>query len=576
MDFDFISKMKVEDLKSYLRARGLKISGRKAELVARVFAAKENNVRPIKTAQETELEIKQEYKDKLVVNGYNIPDPFCLTGWLSEEDGISFWPSVLYPDIFNYLAFNPAELGSNDLSDYKNSKAYSYFINGWLALIFYHGINESSPYCFLKADCQPSERLHDPPHKLWICLEKRDTKVQCAHCSCMAGMSQTSNHIAAALFRVEAAIRAGLNNPACTAKACEWLPNRTKVQPMKMRDINFKRDDFGTHGKRKRALVSSPKKHYNPLVDCNIKPLSLHDVAEAVESIETDMILHSAVPKPKVSYLQDMIVESAQKPDDVLSIDDIFLMSSNAQTFLNSLQQQMTQENIMKIEQLTIGQNENENWHLHRKYVITASKSHDVLTKMRKVKGGAASLSMWSLFQKISGLVHVNPNIAALKYGRTMEMHAVNKFEEVFTKQHKDLKLIECGLFLQKAFPFIGGSPDRIVSCSCCERSCLEVKCPISINYTTPQDPNIKLSYLVKDKNNKVSLNRKHKYYTQCQVQMGATGLKKCFFFVWTSHGYFVEEIKFDVHLWEEIIQLLPEFYMNYYLNSFFDKLALS
>ena len=29
---------------------------------------------------------------------------------------------------------------------------------------------------------------------------------------------------------------------------------------------------------------------------------------------------------------------------------------------------------------------------------------------------------------------------------------------------------------------------------------------------------------------------------------MGVTGLKKCFFFVWTFHGFFVEEIKFDVH----------------------------
>ena len=523
MDFDNISKMKVEELKSYLRARGLKISGRKQELVARVFAAKENNVRPIKTAQEIEMEIMQEYKDKLVVNDYIIPDPFCLKGWLSEEDGISFWPSILYPDIFNYLAFNPAELASEDLSDYKNSKAYSYFINGWLGLIFYHNINDSSPYCLLKTNCRPSERLQYPPHKLWICLKKSDAKIQCAHCSCIAGMSQTCNHIAAALFRVEAAIRAGLNNPACTAKACEWLPNRSKVHPMKMRDIDFKREDFGTHGKRKRALVSSPKKRYDPLVDCNIKLLSLHDVAEAVESIETDMILHSAVPKPKVSYLQEMIIQSAQKPDDVPSIDEMFLISSNVLSFFHNLQQQMTPENIMKIEHLTIGQNESENWHLYRKYVITASKSHDVLTKMRKVKGGVASLNMWSVFQKISGLAQVNPNIAALKYGR-----AINKFEEVFTKQHTGLELIECGLFLHKAVPFIGGSPDRIVSCSCCGRSCLEVKCPISINYTTPQDPNIKLAYLVKDEKDKVSLNRRHKYCIQCQVQMGATGLKRC------------------------------------------------
>ena len=574
MNFEIISKMKVEELKNFLRMRGLKVSGRKEELVARVFAAKENNVRPIKTAQEVEMEIQQEYSDKLVVNDFIIPDPFCLEGWLSEEDGIRFWPSILYPDIFNYLTFNPAELASKDLSDYKNSKAYSYFINGWLGLISYNNINESSPYCLLKTDCQPSERLNDPPHKLWICIQKKGAKIQCAHCSCMAGMSQTCNHVAAALFRVEAAIRAGLNNLSCTAKSCEWLPNRKKVQPMKMKDINFKREDFGTRGKRKRALVLSPKKRYDPLVDCNIKLLNLNDVAAAVENIKTDMILHSAVPKLKVDYLEEMIMNSDEKPDDVPSIDDIFLISSNIQTFFDNLQMLMTPDNIMKIEQLTIGQSENLKWHLYRKYVITASKSHDVLTKMRKVQGVVDHVNMWSLFQKISGFIHVNPNIEALKYGRSMEVHAVNNFEEVFTNQHKDLKLKECGLFLHKDFPFIGGSPDRLVSCSCCERSCLEVKCPISINYTTPQDPNIKLPYLVKDDNNKLSLNRRHKYYTQCQVQMGVTGLKKCFFFVWTSHGFFVEEIKFDVQIWEEISQLFSVFYKEHYLKSFFDKLG--
>ena len=37
----------------------------------------------------------------------------------------------------------------------------------------------------------------------------------------MAGMSETCNHVAALLFRVEAAVRLGLSNPACTAKPCE-------------------------------------------------------------------------------------------------------------------------------------------------------------------------------------------------------------------------------------------------------------------------------------------------------------------------------------------------------------------
>ena len=56
MDFDMVNGMKVEELKDFLRLPGLKINGKKAELVARVFAASENNVQPIKSAAEVQVQ----------------------------------------------------------------------------------------------------------------------------------------------------------------------------------------------------------------------------------------------------------------------------------------------------------------------------------------------------------------------------------------------------------------------------------------------------------------------------------------------------------------------------------------
>ena len=64
---------------------------------------------------------------------------------------------------------------------------------------------------------------------------------------------------------------------------------------------------------------------------------------------------------------------------------------------------------------------------------------------------------------------------------------------------------------------------------------------------------------------------RNHKYFTQCQMQLGVTGvtgLKKCYFMVWTCHGFIVDEICFDSTLWEYLKQLYHEFY-NHYLLSF-------
>ena len=64
MEYNMVCSMKVEELKSYLRLRGLRISGRKEILVARVYSAMENNVMPTKTAEEVEHEILSEYKKK--------------------------------------------------------------------------------------------------------------------------------------------------------------------------------------------------------------------------------------------------------------------------------------------------------------------------------------------------------------------------------------------------------------------------------------------------------------------------------------------------------------------------------
>ena len=98
---------------------------------------------------------------------------------------------------------------------------------------------------------------------------------------------------------------------------------------------------------------------------------------------------------------------------------------------------------------------------------------------------------MWSLNQKISGVTFVKPNIPALKYGRDMEREVANTFIELIKGKHKDIKLSEWGLFADDTLRYVAASPDRILLCSCCEKTCGEIKCPYSINYTKPRFSNL-------------------------------------------------------------------------------------
>ena len=561
MDLDMISAMKVEELKNFLRLRGLKLSGRKQELPARVFVAIENNVPIVKTAEEIESEIANDYKAKLIIGDDQLPDPFQLEdGWISEEDGVKLWPTTLYPDIFHFLAFYPSELKSKDLGDYKMTKAYSYYADGWLKPLDYHPVSEESKYCFLKTTCRPSQKISDVPNKLWVCLPKQDGKVLAGHCSCMADVSQTCNHVAATLFRIEAAVRMGLTSPSCTSTACGWLPNNKSVEPTKIKDLKLSRGTFGRRGSKQKELNSSPKKHYNPAKHAESK-LTLDEVIAALSMVcnESDSMIFAAVPK---NQTRENVVEEGSQ--GISTLEYFFKTSEKPEEFL--LHMEYFPRNISLVEERTRGQSENPLWLTIRKQVITASKAHAIKTRMETYKRkGGIGVDMTSVFLKVSGKASVEPELPALKYSRAMEKEAVKSFKQHFEGSHQNVQLQECGIFLCKDMPFLGGSPDMIISCDCCGKSCLEVKCPFSIRHLSPMDSEAKLPY-IRRINDVVSMNYNHKYYTQCQVPMAATNIKQSYFFVWTAHGYFFEKINFDEELWIELKKLFTDFYLNHFV----------
>jgi len=120
-------------------------------------------------------------------------------------------------------------------------------------------------------------------------------------------------------------------------------------------------------------------------------------------------------------------------------------------------------------------------------------------------------------------------------------------------------------------FPFIGASPDRIFSCDCCEPACVEIKCPYSINHTTPYDNDIKLPYLIK-KGDDMTLNENHGYYTQVLMQLGVTRMTHGYFMVWTAHGHFVQHIHKNVSRWNELKLEIKDYYDRLYLSTIFSN----
>ena len=115
-------------------------------------------------------------------------------------------------------------------------------------------------------------------------------------------------------------------------------------------------------------------------------------------------------------------------------------------------------------------------------------------------------------------MTFANPKIPALKHGRDRDIKAVNTFAEYIRNYHQDCIISECGLVLDETMPYIGASPDQLMSCSCCGKACIEIKCPYSISYTEPNEQNLDHLYKGWDT---LKLKQNNKYFRQCLMQMG-------------------------------------------------------
>ena len=183
---------KVDSLKSYLRKRDLKVEGRKAALVARCFAAYEQNVPETITAKQRLNQLSKEYQDLLVdEDGSKLPDPFSALldkEWIGENEGMKLWPPTMYFDICDWmLKHGCIKSNKSLLSDYKEGKGYSYVASEWLKEVKYHEISKQHPLCYLKADCTPSLGVSDVPQTAWVCIRKNDGTIRAAYRTCYAG-----------------------------------------------------------------------------------------------------------------------------------------------------------------------------------------------------------------------------------------------------------------------------------------------------------------------------------------------------------------------------------------------------
>jgi len=370
----------------------------------------------------------------------------------------------------------------------------------------------------------------------------------------MAGLGEVCTHVAALLFYLEALHRME-EVQTCTQQQCGWImpSGSTAAQYLEVKDIDFtsargkkrKLDEMIVDGEdNSNAPVSKGGKlptdtemeqFFNNLSLCGTKPAVLSLVSP-----------HSDVYVPKISLPTfPQPLTSLRNPDHCkLSYPDLLETCENVSI-------EVTDDMAQAVEKETRKQSKTALWFKYRAGRVTASRMKAVCHT--DITNPAQSLVKGICYPEAFNFTSKQTN-----WGCKHEKQARDRYEKVVKSNHTNLHVKECGLFINPKWPFVGASPDGIITCDCCPKGVLEIKCPFchrdeSIAAAITSDKNFCLTEV----DGKISLDHYHAYYYQVQTQMFICDVEYCDFCVCTFSGdeestIHIERIYKNNRFWED------------------------
>lgn len=212
----------------------------------------------------------------------------------------------------------------------------------------------------------------------------------------------------------------------------------------------------------------------------------------------------------------------------------------------------ITKEEADYLIQCTRLQSQSQTWFEHRKGRLTASRFRAIC---HTSIGRPSESLIKQILQQGSP-----PKAAALRWGLENESKAKQQYIVKMRATHSSFEVKDTGLHIKTMYPYLGASPDGLITCNCCRDGVLEIKCPYSVRHLSPTSA----PYLCSTStNSECRLSRTHDYYYQIQGQMGITDRSYCDFVCWTPQDIFIERIKFDHQFFEEMEAKLQRFFVS-------------
>ena len=558
-----LQSWRIGDLRKYLSDRGVPVntrSNRKEQLIEKIILAQKLELPTLPSQADRISEIDANRKKILFVDGVQLPFPETICShWL---EGSGYFPDLTIDLIQRYAEATKSLKASKEGQNLQTS--------GHVQSVFFNRISDAIKCCFIKALVVPQTRISEAPYSVWVCLRTDSSCIVTGECECVAGFSNTCKHVFSLLYYIQEEVRLG-RNKSCTGKKQQWSVRKRRRGDKIHEPCQMSAVDIGYHHPENEDCIATPSRS-------EYEPRSRHDLNVTFSQADWEAVAEATDGKASVLQFFTTALRSSSTscPHALISPPTLpeIVSKCHVEIFHAFLKQNRSAADLESINKITADQVSSDKWFQYRHGVITASFAHDVLLKVDDNLQISNISSSQNLCAK---LCMYNPPIhsAALNWGITNEKFAFKRYIRKNRTKHKNFSCKTTGLFITEHYPFLGASPDGVLSCKCCGFGVLEIKCPWKSRDITIAEYIIQPESCLSKNCEEVFLKPKHRYYAQVQHQMFVTGAMYCDFEVFLPKESITIRISKDPNYEINQVPKLIKFFNSIVLpESFSGKIA--
>ncbi|KAG1925574.1 hypothetical protein F2P79_025443 [Pimephales promelas] len=353
-------------------------------------------------------------------------------------------------------------------------------------------------------------------------------------CTCKAGLGEVCSHVTALLYAIDSAVK-HLGDKSCTDGPRQWgLP------PLKAGKALYEEGsgiDFSNPAK-KRCGVNN-QSHSGCPSGKSVSAAAIEQFYKALDNATPNPSEKSGIlrilphyckqfqPKVVSLGLPHPLTELYSAQNRKLSASDL---EKKCDAVFNDME--VTPEQAVRVEEETRQQGKSRLWFDMRAGRVTASR-------FKSAARTDPTNPSKSLIRQICYPDLCRFSTVATRWGCEHEQKARETYEAYAAQHHQDLSVRDAGLHIDTSRPYLGASPDALVSCSCCGDGILEIKCPHCAKDTGVLSATEKKHFCIENTDGTHALNRDHQYHYQVQAQFFVTRWKFCDFMFDSAQLFF-------------------------------------